>query len=247
MRLRRRLEEPIRRRNPLFPQQSQKIRISGPIPAQDIGARSQRGVDRAPVQQDVLPHDEPCVLAAQKRAGGAEFFRRAVAPRRNGGRPLRARLVHTNLREMRAQEGRVMLQDLEQNCDAIVDASHEIQKLAPRVVENYSKKLTDRINQMLKAYEVSISPSDVVREVGMFAERVDISEEIVRLGSHIKQFREVMSSAESNGRKLDFLTQELLRETNTIGSKANDSEIAARVVEIKTCIERIREMVQNVE
>ena len=80
-----------------------------------------------------------------------------------------------------------------------------------------------------------------------FAERVDISEELVRLKSHVEQFKSIIDASTSNGRKLDFLTQELLRETNTIGAKANDVEIANHVVEIKTAIERIREMVQNVE
>ena len=88
---------------------------------------------------------------------------------------------------------------------------------------------------------------DVIREVGIFAERVDISEELVRLDSHLKQFHAIADSNETNGRKLDFLTQELLRETNTIGSKANHADIASHVVEIKSIIERIREMVQNVE
>jgi uncharacterized protein (TIGR00255 family) len=87
----------------------------------------------------------------------------------------------------------------------------------------------------------------VVREVGVFAERSDISEEIVRLRSHLEQFDTVMAADESQGRKLEFLTQEMFRETNTIGSKANDAEIARHVIEIKAAIERMREMIQNVE
>src|SRR5205085_2823088 len=90
-------------------------------------------------------------------------------------------------------------------------------------------------------------PRDVIREVGLFAERSDISEEIVRLKSHLEQFDTVMAAPESQGRKLEFLTQEMFRETNTIGSKANDAEIARHVIEIKTAIERMREMIQNVE
>jgi uncharacterized protein (TIGR00255 family) len=87
---------------------------------------------------------------------------------------------------------------------------------------------------------------DIIREVGIFAERSDISEETVRLKSHLQQFRDLCEGTE-NGRTLDFLVQEMLRETNTIGSKSNNSEIAASVITIKTIIERIREMVQNVE
>ena len=151
------------------------------------------------------------------------------------------------LAEMRQQEGEFMEKDLASNCDLIETEAAKISELAPRVAENFSKKIVERINQMLEKHDVSVEPSDVIREVGVFAEKVDISEEIVRLGSHIKQFRSILAGAESNGRKLDFLTQEMLRETNTIGSKANDAEIASHVVEIKTAIERIREMVQNVE
>jgi len=151
------------------------------------------------------------------------------------------------LTEMRRKEGAFMGEDLEVNCDSIEAESGLIAELAPTVAESFSKKITDRINQMLEKYDVSVEPSDVIREVGLFAERVDISEEIVRLGSHIRQFRAILKEQQSNGRKLDFLTQEMLRETNTIGSKANDAKIAGHVVEIKTAIERIREMVQNVE
>jgi uncharacterized protein (TIGR00255 family) len=87
----------------------------------------------------------------------------------------------------------------------------------------------------------------VIREIGLFAERADIAEETVRLRSHLQQFDKTTAASESNGRRLDFLIQEFLRETNTIGSKAQDAEIANCVVEMKTIIERIREMVQNVE
>ncbi len=96
-------------------------------------------------------------------------------------------------------------------------------------------------------FGVSVGPADVAREAGLFAERTDISEEVVRLKSHLEQFDKVMHKEETPGRKLDFLTQEMFRETNTIGSKANDAEIARHVIEIKSIIERIREMVQNVE
>ncbi|MFT5303331.1 MAG: hypothetical protein ACI814_004150, partial [Mariniblastus sp.] len=123
----------------------------------------------------------------------------------------------------------------------------EIIKLAPRVITNYSKRMTDRINSLLESHDFQIQPTDIVKEVGVFAEKCDVSEETVRLGCHIQQFNAIIQSPQSNGKKLDFLVQEMLRETNTIGSKANDVEIAKHVVEIKTCIERIREMVQNVE
>jgi len=153
----------------------------------------------------------------------------------------------SQLNEMRELEGSVMQKDMLSNCDLIAQHLQSVQQLAPRVVTNYSKRMTDRINSLLQSHDASIEPSDIIKEVGVFAEKCDISEETVRLGSHIDQFNHVVNDNQSNGKKLDFLVQEMLRETNTIGSKANDVEIANHVVEIKTCIERIREMVQNVE
>lgn len=151
------------------------------------------------------------------------------------------------LTEMRAQEGAVMQANMLENCQEITDHLEKIEALAPQVIKNYSQKLAERINNMLAKHDVSVQPADVIREVGIFADRVDISEETVRLKSHVQQFHVISEMKQSNGRKLDFLVQEMLRETNTIGSKANDAEIASHVVSIKTAIERIREMVQNVE
>ena len=99
----------------------------------------------------------------------------------------------------------------------------------------------------MEDHHVQADTTDVVREVGVFSDRVDISEETVRLESHLQQFDKIMTDSESSGRKLDFVIQEMFRETNTIGSKANDATIARHVVEIKTSIERLREMIQNVE
>lgn len=152
-----------------------------------------------------------------------------------------------SLNEMRAVEGDVMRQDMQANSDLIADQLAQLQQLAPRVVDHYSKRMTEKINHLLKSFDVSIEASDIVKEIGIFADKCDISEETVRLGSHIEQFNRILNAEESNGKKLDFLVQEMLRETNTIGAKANDFEIAQHVIEIKTAIERIREMVQNVQ
>ncbi len=151
------------------------------------------------------------------------------------------------LTDMRQLEGAVMKADMLQNCDEIERQLDSIRTLAPAVVDSFAQRMTDRITSLLQKYDITTQPAEVIREVGIFAERADVSEEIVRLGSHLQQFRKVSESPESNGRKLDFLVQEMLRETNTIGSKASNSEIAACVISIKTGIERIREMVQNVE
>ena len=151
------------------------------------------------------------------------------------------------LNEMRTEEGASMASDLRENCEAVGKALDDIEGLATRSVELYEQRLLDRIRQLLQKHDLQVEPSAVIREVGIFAERVDISEEMVRLRSHLQQFDAIMDQPEPAGRKLEFLIQELLRETNTIGSKANDAQIATHVVQIKTNIERLREMIQNVE
>jgi uncharacterized protein (TIGR00255 family) len=123
----------------------------------------------------------------------------------------------------------------------------QIETRAPQVIVAYRERLAERIGSLMVEYNVTMQSSDVVREVGLFAERADVSEEIVRLRSHLEQFEATLGEPESAGRKLDFLVQEMFREANTIGAKANDALIARHVVELKTAIERMREMIQNVE
>ena len=149
--------------------------------------------------------------------------------------------------QMRAKEGHAMAEDLLSNCSAIAKQVDCVERRADVVVDSYRNRLTERLQRLLDEHDLSVEPADVIREVGIFAERCDISEEIVRLRSHLDQFGALMQTPESSGRKLEFLTQELFREANTIGSKANDSEIARHVIEIKAAIERMREMIQNVE
>jgi uncharacterized protein (TIGR00255 family) len=152
-----------------------------------------------------------------------------------------------NLDRMRAKEGRAMTSDLRANARSVVACLDEIQGRAPLVAEAYRIRLEERLRKILAEHELKFDPADVIREVGLFAERSDISEEVVRLRSHLEQFDAVLDCSESSGRKLEFLTQEMFREVNTIGSKANDVEISRQVIEIKAAIERIREMIQNVE
>ena len=152
-----------------------------------------------------------------------------------------------NLARMRRSEGQTMAADLAANCQIVVASLERIEKRAPLVVEDYRNRLSERLKRTLAELQVTLDPADLIKEVSLFADRSDISEEIVRLRSHLEQFKTTMELPESTGRKLDFLTQEMFRETNTIGSKANDVEIARAVIEIKTAVERIREMIQNVE
>jgi len=152
-----------------------------------------------------------------------------------------------NLAQMREEEGRAMADDLKVNCQAIAAGLDQVQSRAPLVAEAFRERLSERLTKILAQREIALEPGDLIREVGLFAERSDISEEIVRLRSHLDQFDTIMALPESTGRKLEFLTQEMFREANTIGSKANDVEIARQVIEIKAAIERIREMIQNIE
>ena len=152
-----------------------------------------------------------------------------------------------NLAHMRADEGKAMATDLRANCQAIGAELKQIEDRAPLVVSTYRARLVDRLQSTLAEFAVTLNPADLIKEVGLFAERSDISEEVVRLRSHLEQFDSIMELPDSSGRKLEFLTQEMFRETNTIGSKANDVQIARHVIEIKASIERIREMIQNVE
>ena len=148
---------------------------------------------------------------------------------------------------MRVDEGRAMAADLAANCRLLSTALDAIEARAPLVADSYRVRLSERLSKTLAEYEISLQPADLIRELSIYAERSDISEEIVRLRSHLEQFAATLELEESSGRKLEFLTQEMFRETNTIGSKANDVDIARQVIEIKAAIERIREMIQNVE
>jgi uncharacterized protein (TIGR00255 family) len=151
------------------------------------------------------------------------------------------------LQAMRQEEGRAMAQELLQHRDAIGRELGRIRERGPLVAEAYRDRLLERVRSLLAELDVKIDRSDLIKEVAIFAERSDIAEEVMRLGSHLDQFQEIMNEPESAGRKLEFLTQEMFREANTIGSKAGEVEISRHVVEIKAALEKIREMVQNVE
>jgi uncharacterized protein (TIGR00255 family) len=152
-----------------------------------------------------------------------------------------------SLQKMRQQEGLAMRAELLDNCATIRTGLEKVAGLIQQVVEAYRDRLLERVRSLLDEMDVAVSRADLIREVSIFAERSDVSEEVVRLRSHLDQFAQELDAGESNGRKLDFLTQEMFREANTIGSKASDVEISRHTVEIKGAIEKIREMTQNVE
>lgn len=153
----------------------------------------------------------------------------------------------TKLQSMRSTEGGVMALELMALRNKIVEHLGSIKVLIPQVMEAYKDRLLDRVRKLLESTEAQIQPSDLIREVAIFAERSDIAEEVTRLDSHLEQFGKVLEQEEGAGRKLEFLTQEMVRETNTMGSKAADVKITRHVVEIKGDLERIRELIQNVE
>ena len=137
--------------------------------------------------------------------------------------------------------------NLLQHRDHIADELEQIRQRVPTVAVTFRDRLLDRVRSLLSELDVQIDRSDLIKEVSIFAERSDIAEEVVRLASHLEQFQEIIHEEESAGRKLEFLTQEMGREANTIGSKASDVEISRHVVEVKSALEKIREMIQNVE
>lgn len=151
------------------------------------------------------------------------------------------------LQAMRQEEGRAMAQELLAHRDEIARHLDAVRALAPGVAGNFRERLLERVRALLSELDVTIDRSDLIKEVAIFAERSDVAEEVMRLGSHLDQFQDIMNEPESAGRKLEFLTQEMFREANTLGSKAGEVEISRHVVEIKSVLEKIRELVQNIE
>lgn len=149
--------------------------------------------------------------------------------------------------EMRAVEGRHLGKDLEQRKEHILSILDKIETRAPIVVQEYNKRLQNRLASLLAGTTVELTDSNLCREIAIFAERCDITEEVSRLKSHLYQLQEAIHSDEPIGRKLDFIVQEMFRETNTMCSKANDSVMLKDLVDIKTEIEKIREQIFNIE
>ena len=146
---------------------------------------------------------------------------------------------------MRTREGEALAADLLARRGQVAEWVEQIRVRTPLMVAEYQQKLTARLEQLLG--DVELDPARLAQEVALLADRCDITEELVRLGSHFAQFDEALRMKEPVGRKLDFLMQEMNREVNTIGSKANDAAIASLVIQVKAEMEKMREQVQNVE
>ena len=146
---------------------------------------------------------------------------------------------------MRRAEGARLCQDIVQRAGRIGQLVDHVEERSPQTVEEYRKRISARMQELLG--DTEIAEQRILAEAALFADKVSVTEEIVRLRSHLAQLNTMLSADTAVGRKLDFLVQEMNREANTIGSKANDYELAQTVVEIKAEIEKIREQIQNIE
>jgi uncharacterized protein (TIGR00255 family) len=154
-----------------------------------------------------------------------------------------------HLISMREREGAFLVEDLLKHHSAIARELKVIAERAPLVVRDHEKRLRQRVEALMQDAQLRAEPVELIREVAVYAEKSDIAEEIARLTAHLDQFQEMLRNGEDRpiGRTMDFLTQEMLREANTIASKSGDAEISRAIVEIKGAIDRIKEQVQNVE
>ena len=155
------------------------------------------------------------------------------------------KIATDNFVQMRQIEGKKISEDLELRLDKITEKVIEVSKLSTGLIEEYVVKLEARIKEILKNQE--IDQARLAQEVVIYADKCSVEEEITRLNSHIMQFKNLLNSDEAVGKKLDFIVQEMNRETNTIGSKANNLDITNIVIDLKTEIENIREQIQNIE
>ncbi len=151
------------------------------------------------------------------------------------------------LTTMRLQEGAALKEALMGHCQDIRDRISIVAQRAPCVVDEYHARLKVRVEQLLAGGKFELQADSLAREVAIYAERCDIGEELTRLDSHLDQFADLCDKKEPVGRTMDFLTQELLREANTIASKSNDTIVSRTIVEVKGLIDRLKEQVQNVE
>lgn len=149
--------------------------------------------------------------------------------------------------EMRGNEGAALMADMTTRVALVATHAKEVDKRAPHIVTEYRDKLKARIDKLMADSGMKLEPADLIKEVAFFADRCDITEETTRLAHHCEQFQLAIAGKGEVGRRLDFIAQEMLRETNTIASKANDAELATIAVSMKSEIEKIKEQVQNLE
>lgn len=198
--------------------------------------REQAGI-AAPVRLEHLLNYSDVFTTPEPTAGQAETMWRAVQQA--------LEVAIEEMRRMRRQEGSALLADLEHRIEAIDRQLDRVEARAPTRVDEARERLRQRLQDALE--EERIDRDRLEMEIAMLADRLDVTEECVRLRSHLELFRQALNSPTAEGRKLNFIAQEINREVNTIGAKANDSEISHIAVEMKDELEKIREQVQNVE
>ncbi len=177
------------------------------------------------------------LITAKEESGDMEAYWQEIVP-----------VLNRSLDEldgMKCSEGEMLSRDLQGRLEWILQQLEEIETLIPSRMEAYQNRLRGKLQSLLGGIEVD--PIRFQQEIAFLAERTDVTEEIVRAKSHLNQFKLLFHEKESVGRKMDFLTQEIHREVNTISSKANDADISQKVVGIKSELEKIREQVQNIE
>jgi len=174
-------------------------------------------------------------------------------PDKQASEQIRGKVLEVSLeainkvKQMRAAEGGFLEADLKKHCSAIEKDLGQISARGDVVLQEYAAKLKQRVDVLLAEVKLKLDEETLAREVAIFAERSDISEEVSRLDSHLQQFSQACQENELAGRRLDFISQEMLREANTIASKASDTNIIRCVVDMKCRIDRIKEQVQNIE
>ena len=174
-------------------------------------------------------------------------------PDKQASEQIRGKVLEVSLeainkvKQMRAAEGGFLEADLKKHCSAIEKDLGQISARGDVVLQEYAAKLKQRVDVLLAEVKLKLDEETLAREVAIFAERSDISEEVSRLDSHLQQFSQACQANELAGRRLDFISQEMLREANTIASKASDTNIIRCVVDMKCRIDRIKEQVQNIE
>ena len=179
----------------------------------------------------------PDVLTVRKEAPDEDVVWAAVEP-------VAAAALEAFVK-MREDEGRRMQADVRERLDAILRQVEFVEARSPETVQNYRERIEQKVRELLG--DVQVDEQRLLTETALFADKVAVAEETVRLRSHMEQMKQLLESGEPVGRKLDFIVQEMNREANTIGSKAQDVEVTRAVVEIKSEIEKIREQIQNIE
>lgn len=197
-------------------------------------AREKYGIEEKISLQDLLDRNE-LIHIEESEVGNEELENLVLAATEE---------AVLQLKQMRIAEGEELKKDLLTSLSQLDSILIDLKELAPLVVSAYKERLTKRMQEFVQG---QIDETRILTEVAVFADKVDINEELTRLLSHIQQFIHTLNENEPIGRKLDFLVQEMNREANTIGSKANDSKIAKKVVDIKSLLEKLKEQVQNIE